>query len=254
MLAYRVIARLDIKYPNLIKGICFEGLRVLGQPADYARKYAKEGADELLYLDTVASLYGRSQLESLIEETCQGAFIPLTVAGGIRSVEGIQQLLNAGADRVAVNSAAVKYPSFVRGATLRYGSQCLSISIEAKRVGGGWGAFTDGGRNPSGKDALQWAQEAVALGAGEILITSIDRDGTRRGPDFDLIAAIHTLQLDVPFVYSGGIRLQDVAQVAAYTDGMAIGASLHYGDCTIQQIKAELSRCGKEVREVVDLT
>jgi len=248
MLAYRVIARLDIKFPNLIKSIQFEGLRVIGQPADYARKYAKEGADELLYIDTVASLYGRNQLEDLIAETSKSAFIPIGVAGGIRSGDDAHRIFQSGADKISVNTAALRNSLLIAEIANEFGNQAITVSIEAKSVNGGWEAYTDGGRNPSGKDAIQWAQEAVRLGAGEILLTSIDRDGTRKGPDFDLLKAIYATNIDVPLVYSGGIRLQDVAEVARYTEGMAIGASLHYGDCTISQIKREISNMGKEVR------
>lgn len=245
MLAYRVIARLDIKGPNLIKGIQFEGLRVLGNPSQFAKKYADEGADELLYIDTVASLYGRNQLESLIENTSAQSFTPFTVAGGVWSVEEVQRLLKSGADKVAVNSAAVKRSGLIREIALRFGSQCLAVSVEAKQVNGGWEAYTDCGRIPSGKDAVRWAHEAAALGAGEILITSIDCDGTRRGHERELLKQI---DVDIPVIYSGGIRLQDVCEVAEYSDGMAIGASLHYGDCTIAKVKEELRKAGKEIR------
>ena len=231
-LAYRVIARLDIKAPNLIKPVQFEGLRVIGNPAEYARKYAEQGADELLYVDVVASLYGRNQLESLIEETSGESFVPITVAGSASVF-----LLQCGADRIAVNSAAIKNPYLIKLIADTVGCQAITVSIEAKRDGKGWEAYTEGGRNPSGKDAIQWARQAVALGAGEILITRIDRDGTRKGPDLDLLAAI---DVDVPVIYSGGIRLQDIRAVANLSDGMAIGASLHYADCTIGQIKDAL--------------
>lgn len=245
MLAYRVLARLDVKFPNLIKGICFEGLRVLGQPADFARKYASEGADELLYIDTVASLYGRSQLESLIEETSGSAFIPLTVAGGVKSWAQASRLLRSGADRICVNTGAILNPRLIEEIAGCAGSQAITVSIEAKRVNGGWEAYTDCGRNPTGRDAISWAQEAVRLGAGEILITSIDRDGTRKGPDLQLLKAI---QVEVPVVYSGGIRLEDATEVAKHSQGMAIGASLHYGNTTIHQVKAALSDAGITVR------
>lgn len=245
MISYRVIARLDIKGGNLIKGIQFEGLRVLGKPSDFAVKYANEGADELLFLDTVASLYGRNQLDSLIEQTSGSAFIPLTVGGGIRCCDAAIHTIRIGADKVSVNTAALNNPSIINDITNSIGSQALSISIEAKRVNGGWEAYTDGGRNPTGRDTVKWAQEAVERGAGEIVITSIDRDGTRKGPDIELLKAI---DVDVPVVYSGGIRLQDVGEVARYSQGMAIAASLHYGDCTIAQVKDALLKAGKEVR------
>lgn len=244
MLAYRVIARLDIKGPNLIKGIQFEGLRVIGKPSVFAKKYADEGADELLYIDTVASLYGRSQLESLIEETTEEIFIHITVGGGIASFESISKLLSCGGDKISINSAAILSPLFLSNGCNKFGSQAISVSIEAKRVNGGWEAYSEAGRTPSGKDAVKWAEEAVRLGAGEILITSIDQDGTRKGPDIALLKAI---DVDVPVIYSGGIRLRDVCEVAEYSDGLAVGASLHYGDCTIQQIKDELRKT-KEIR------
>ena len=248
MLSYRVIARLDIKGPNLIKGVQFEGLRVLGKPADFAKKYAEEGADELLYLDTVASLYGRNQLESLIEETSSGVFVPLTVSGGIASLHDIRRVLNAGADRVAVNSASHAKPELIGEIHDCYGSQVLVCAIEAKRVNGGWEAYIRSGREKTGKEVVGWAKEAEALGAGEILLTSIDKDGTRKGPDWPLLETFKNAGLTIPLIYSGGIRLQDVGQVSEYTEGMAIGASLHYGDCTIKEIKDELKKAGKEVR------
>ena len=244
MVSYRIIARLDIKGPNLIKGIQFEGLRVLGKPGEFARKYADDGADELLYIDTVASLYGRNHLGRLIEESSRDIFIPFAVGGGIRSCGDIRPILESGADKIAVNSAAVLRPSLISEISDRAGSQCLMVSIEAKRVNGGWEAYTHCGRNPSGRDAVKWAREAVSLGAGEILITSIDRDGTRRGPDLELLKAI---DVDVPVIYSGGIRLEDVREVSEHSQGMAIGASLHYGDCTISQVKDAL-RAWKEIR------
>ena len=244
-LSYRVIARLDVKGPNLIKGIQFEGLRVLVKPEDFARKYADEGADELLYIDTVASLYGRNQLEHIIERTTENVFIPITVAGGISSVGDCVAALRHGADRVAVNTAAIRRPNLIREIVGALGSQALTGSIEAKRVNGGWEAYTDHGRIPSGRSCFSWAEEAARLGVGELLITSIDCDGARRGVEFELLKQI---DVDVPVIYSGGIRLKDVAEIAEYTDGMAIGASLHYGDCTISQVKDELRKAGKEVR------
>jgi cyclase len=246
MLAYRVLARLDIKGKNLIKGVQFEGLRVLGNPAQFAKKYADEGADELLYLDTVASLYGRNQLESLIQDTAGSCFTPILVGGGIGKAQSVRNLLQSGADRVAINTACIRHPELIGDIAARFGSQALAVSIEAKRVNGGWEAYTDCGRNPSNRDAIGWANRACSLGAGEILLTSIDRDGTRKGPDIELLQKMQGL--DVPVVYSGGIRLKDVAEVAEYSDGMAIGASLHYGDCTIAQVKDELRKAGKEVR------
>ena len=245
MLAYRVIARLDVKGPNLIKGIQYEGLRVLGKPEDFAKKYADEGADELLYIDTVASLYGRNHLESIIERTAEQCFIPITVAGGLSSVGACLSALRHGADRVAVNTAAIERPDLISEIVGALGSQALTGCIEAKRANGGWECYTHAGRNPTGISVGKWAGALVSRGGGEILVTSIDCDGLRRGHERELLKLI---DVGVPVIYSGGIRLQDVAEVAQYTDGMAIGASLHYGDCTIAQVKDELRRAGKEVR------
>ena len=244
-LAYRVLVRLDVKPPNLIKPLQFEGLRVIGKPAEFAKKYADQGADELLYIDCVASLYGRNQLESLIEETSEEAFVPITVAGGISETGAVRTLLRAGADRIAINTAALKAPHLITEVAASFGCQAISVSIEAKRVNGGWEAYTDCGRNPSGKDAIRWAHEAARLGAGELLITSIDQDGTRKGPDIELLKRI---DVDIPVIACGGIRLQDVCEVAQYSDALAIGASFHYGDCTIAQVKDALRKGGKEVR------
>ena len=244
-LAYRVIARLDVKAPHLVKPLMFEGLRVIGKPAEFAKRYADEGADEILYLDVVASLYGRNQLESLIEETSAEVFVPITVAGGIMEYQQINRLMVAGADRVALNTSALASPEIVRQFAERVGCQAITVSIEAKRVSGGWEAYTDGGRNPSGRCAIQWAIEAARLGAGELLITSIDQDGTRKGPDVELLKRI---DVDIPVIACGGIRLQDVCEVAEYSDALAIGASFHYGDCTIAQVKDALRKGGREVR------
>jgi len=241
MLAYRVIARLDIKGANLIKGVQFEGLRVLGEPGAFAARYAASGADELLYFDSVASLYGRNQLTRLIEATSAEAFVPLTVGGGIGSVEMATEILRTGADKLAVNTAALKCPGLIDALAAKFGSQAVCLSVEAKRVNGGWEAMTEGGRIPSGRSVLTWIAEAVERGAGEVLVTSVDCDGTRCGPDFDLIEAIGAIDVPVPFVYCGGIRLRDVEKVARHTDGMAVGAALHYGDCTIADIKAKLA-------------
>lgn len=238
MTCYRVIARLDIKGPNLIKGIAFEGLRVLGKPADFARKYAQTGADEILYMDTVASLYGRNQLGSLLEETSDGVFIPITVGGGVRSVEDVRRLLRSGADKVAINTAVVNRPELIREIADLFGSQCLTVSIEAKRTEKGWEAYTDCGRERTGKDAVKWAHEAAELGAGELLITSIDRDGTRKGLDADLLDEI---EVDCPVVAAGGFGKENDYQTCLKADALAVGTSLHYGKVTIPEIKDRLS-------------
>lgn len=243
-LAFRVISRLDIKGKNLIKGVRMEGLRIIGKPSDYAKKYADEGADELLYMDTVASLYGRNQLHSLLEETCEHSFVPITVGGGIRSVEDVRQILRAGADKVAINTGAISNPILVKDVASHFGSQCVVVSIEAKRVNGNWECFTDCGRERTGKDAVCWAHEAAELGAGELLITSIDQDGTRGGFDSDLLSQI---EVDIPVIASGGMGCLDHLDAVLAVDAVAIGTAFHYGDVTIPQVKSRLS-AHKEVR------
>lgn len=225
----RLIARLDIKGPNVVKGIQFEGLRVVGNPAQLARKYAEEGAHELLYLDSVASLYGRNQLEGLLTRTTDEVFVPVTVGGGIKSIGDMDRLLRAGADSIAINTAAIKDPDFIRRAADHYGNQAIVVSIEAKRTRGGWECYTDCGREKTGKCVIQWAEEAERLGAGEIFLTSIDQDGTMRGPDLELIKSL--AHLGVPLAYGGGIRGQEdiKAAQAAGANAVAIGAALHYG-------------------------
>ncbi len=238
----RLIARLDIKGANVVKGINFEGLRVVGKPADLAKKYAEAGADELLYLDTVATLYGRNQLEALLEKTCEEVFIPVTVGGGIASCGTARSLLRAGADKVAVNTAAVKSPDLIARIADQCGTQALCISIEAKRVNGGWEAYTDNGREKTGKDAVRWAHEAVEFGAGELLITSIDQDGTRKGFDVALIKAIAP-NVSVPVTACGGAgSLDHIKQVIreGKADAVAMASVLHSGRLTFEEIRKGL--------------
>lgn len=243
----RLIARLDIKGPNVVKGVQMEGLRVVGKPEDLGRKYANEGADELLYIDTVATLYGRNQLESLLEKTCEEVFIPITVGGGIKSMVDIKRLFSAGADKVCINTAGIKSPNFIKDAASYYGSQAVVVSIEAKKTPTGWEAYTDNGREKTGKDAIRWAHEAVELGAGEILLTSVDKDGTRKGFDTALIKALGTLP--VPVTVSGGMGSTEHALEAlkAGADALAIGTLLHQGKISFQELRASVSR--KTLRE-----
>lgn len=236
----RLIPRLDIKGPNCVKSIAFEGLRVVGEPGALARKYAKE-ADEIIYLDTVASLYGRNQLAALLEQTTSEVFIPVTVGGGIGSLQDARRVLNAGADKVAINTAAIKRPELITELAGYFGSQAVVVSIEAKRQpAGGWEAYTDNGRERSGRDAVAWAAECVERGAGEILITSVDRDGTRRGFDLDLIRAV--AGLPVPVVASGGMGSIEDAR-SAYEAGacVAIASVLHYNKLTLKEIRNGLA-------------
>ena len=201
----RLIARLDIKAPNLIKGIHLEGLRKMGDPNVFARRYYEAGVDELLYMDIVASLYERNSLTDVIRYTAQNIFIPFTVGGGVRSVEDVESLLRAGADKVAMNTAATRRPELISEAARRFGSQCVVLSIEAKRrsTGDGWEAYTDNGREHTGRDVVEWAQQGAALGAGEVLLTSVDREGTRQGMDAELIAAVSDV-VSIPVIASGG--------------------------------------------------
>lgn len=234
----RLIARLDIKGPNVVKGINLEGLRVVGRPEDLAKKYAEQGADELLYIDCVASLYGRNQLADLLDRTTRDVFIPVTVGGGIKSREDVQRLLGAGADKVAINTAAIKAPSLIRELADSYGSQAIVCSVEAKRRKDGWEAYTDNGREKTGRDAVEWAQEAVDLGAGEILLTSIDQEGTQRGFDLDLVALIAP-NVPVPVTACGGMgNLHHLSEVIdrAKADAVAMASVLHYNKTNFQEM------------------
>lgn len=237
----RLIARLDIKGELLIKGVQFEGLRVIGDPWEYALRYAEQ-ADELLYIDTVATLYGRNQLESLIEKVSEKVFIPITVGGGIRSVDDVGALLRCGADKVAVNSAAIRQPRLITQCADRFGSQAICVSIEAKHTSNGragWEAYTDNGRERSGRDAVEWAFEAVERGAGELLVTSIDRDGTCRGFDTALIAAIAP-HVPVPVIAGGGMgsleHLLDVLTIGR-ADAVAVASCVHSGKVSFSAMR-----------------
>lgn len=249
-LATRVIARLDIKGPNLVKGIHLEGLRVIGDPAEYALRYYGEGADELIYVDIVASLYQRNNLVDVVERTASQIFVPLTVGGGVRSLDDINTLLRAGADKVAINTAAVQRPELLREASRVFGAQAIVLSIEAKRrPGGGWEAYTDNGREKTGIDAVDWARRAVDLGAGEILVTSVDQEGTRRGFDRELIRAIGPT-VSVPVIACGGAgQVSHVAEAAGDgADAVAVASLLHYRTETVASLKLGLAAAGLEVR------
>ena len=250
-LACRLIARLDIKGPNLVKGIHLEGLRVIGDPAEHALHYYREGADELLYIDIVASLYERNNLVDVVARTASEIFVPMTVGGGIRTVEDITQMLRAGADKVAINTAAIRRPAFVTEAGRVFGAQCIVVSIEAKRLrNGGWEAYTDNGRERTGLDAVEWAHRAVELGAGELLITSVDMEGTRRGFDLELISAIGP-RVSVPVIAGGGAGTVEHAAEALRrgADAVAVASLLHYKMETVSSIKSGLKDRGLEVRE-----
>jgi cyclase len=227
----RIIPRLDIKGQNLVKGIHLEGLRVLGKPERFARYYYEQGADELLYVDIVASLYGRNNLLAIIERTAREIFIPLTVGGGLRSIEDIRNALRAGADKVAINTAAVRCPGFLREAAQKFGSSTVVLSIEAiKQPSGNYEAYTDNGRERAGLDVFEWAMRGVELGAGEILVTSVDREGTGLGFDLELSRRMAEL-VPVPVIACGGAAtVEHVKQVAtiAKVQAVSIASVLHY--------------------------
>jgi len=227
----RIIPRLEIKGPDLVKGIHFEGLRVLGRPEDFARHYYDAGADELLYVDAVASLYGRNSLLNIVERTARDIFIPLTVGGGLRSLDDIRAVLRAGADKVAVNTAAIANPELIAEAAHKFGSSTITVSIAAiRQPDGGYKAFTDFGREESGVDVFDWAARAVELGAGELLVTSVDRDGTGRGYDLDLIRRIAEA-VPIPVIAGGGAGTRaHVAEVIAEgrADAVSLASLLHY--------------------------
>ncbi len=227
----RIIPKLDIKGPNLVKGINFEGLRVLGKPEDFALKYYEEGADEIIYMDVVASLYGRNNLLEIVERTARNIFIPLTVGGGVRTIKDIRALLRAGADKVAINTAAVKNPKLISKAAKVFGSQCVVILIEAKKnENGSYECYIDNGRERTGIDVFEWAKRVVELGAGEIFVTSIDKDGTGKGYDIELISKITDL-VSVPVIACGGAgKKEHIAEVIKIGKADAVSAAsiLHY--------------------------
>lgn len=249
--AMRIIARLDIKAPNLVKGIHLEGLRVIGDPAEHAIRYYQQGADEILYVDIVASLYERNSIADLVERTANQIYVPLTVGGGIRTVQDIHNLLRAGADKVAINTAAVRHPALLTEAARIFGSQCIVISVQAKlQAPGKWEVYTDNGREHTGLDAIEWTKRAVELGAGEVLLTSVDQEGTRRGFDLDLISAIAP-QMGVPVIACGGAgSIEHVAQaVGVGADAIAVAGLLHYKMETVGSLKAGLALMGVDVRQ-----
>lgn len=247
----RLIARLDVKGPTLIKGVHLEGLRVLGDPQDYAKRYYAQGADELIYMDIVASLYGRSKLTEIVRRAAEDVFIPMTVGGGIRSIEDVRDLLGAGADKVAINTAAVHHPELIHDVARRFGSQCMVLSIEAKQQGAGhWEVYTDCGRERTGLDVVEWARKGESLGAGEILLTSIDREGTRQGFDVELTRAVASA-VGIPVIASGGMgKASDLVDVIrqGQADAVAMADVLHYQRSTLSELRQAMQDCGIQVR------
>lgn len=246
----RLIARLDIKGPNLIKGIHLEGLRVIGDPQVFARRYYEQGADEFIYMDTVASLYGRNNLQEIVRRAAQDIFVPMTVGGGIRSIDDVTEILRSGADKVAINTAAVARPQLISEVSRRFGSQCMVLGVEAKRVGPGkWEAYTDNGREHTGLDVIDWCQRGYELGAGEILLTSVDQEGTRKGFDTALIEAVGAA-IPIPVIASGGMgtfqHLTDAVQAGA--DAIAMADILHYNRSTLEELRSAALGVGLNVR------
>lgn len=249
----RLIARLDIKGPNLIKGVHLEGLRVVGDPQVFAESYYHDGIDELIYMDIVASLYGRNNLTEIVRRTAENIFVPLTVGGGIRTTDDVRELLRAGADKIAVNTAATRRPELITEIARRFGSQCVVLSIEAKRRReGGWEAYVDNGREKTGMDAIAWAKHGEQLGAGEILVTSVDQEGTRKGMDCELIRTI-TDAVKIPVIASGGAGSpDDVVKAIAegHADAVAIADILHYKRHSLREIRAAAIEAGIHVRRI----
>ncbi len=252
MNAKRIIARLDIKANRLIKGIHLEGWRFLeGEPKDFCKHYYEEGADEILYIDSVASLYNRDVIKEIIKQTTKNVFVPITVGGGIRTVEDAGDILRSGADKIAINSQALKTPEIISEIANRFGSQCMVLSIQAKRASNGvWEAWYDSARERTNLDVIKWAKEGVERGAGEILLTSIDNEGTEKGFDHDLVSEVSSA-VNVPVIASGGFgKISDFINVAKTggADAVAIARSLHYKKISIRDIKNVAIEHGINVR------
>ncbi len=247
----RVLARLDIKGPNLIKGVHLEGLRIVGNPIKFASKYYLEGIDEILFLDSVASLYGRNHLADIIRVTARDVFVPITVGGGIRSVADAKDVLNSGADKIAVNSAAVARPKLIKEIAESFGSQAMVLSVEAKRTQNNqWEVYTDNGREKSGLLVKEWVEQAQSLGAGEVLVTSVDNEGTCRGFDVDLMKQVSST-VSLPIIASGGMgKLSDLDELIEGSDisAVAIANILHYEKKLIPEIKKQIASLGVKVR------
>ena len=247
----RLIARLDIKGANLIKGVHLEGLRVIGAPNEHAKRYYEQGVDELIYMDCVASLYGRNHLGNIVSAAVKNIFVPMTVGGGIRSVDDATQILRAGADKVAVNTAATANPQLITEIARRFGSQCMVLSIEAKQVGAErWEVYTDNGRERTGLDVIEWVKRGVAMGAGEVLLTSVDREGTRKGFDIALVSAV-TAEVSVPVIASGGMgKAEDLLEVVheGGADAVALADILHFKRAEVGDIRAVAEAAGLGVR------
>jgi cyclase len=249
-LAKRIIPCLDVTNGRVVKGVNFVELQDAGDPVAISRRYNEEGADELTFLDITASSDNRDLILHIIEEVAAQVFIPLTVGGGVRKIEDVRRLLNAGADKVSINTSAVQNPQLVAEASGRYGSQCIVVAIDAKQVGGGWEVFIHGGRTATGLNAIEWAKNMQRLGAGEILLTSMDRDGTRNGFDLALTRAVSD-SVDVPVIASGGVgNLSHLVDgiIEGHADAVLAASIFHFGEYSIRQAKEYMAQHGIEVR------
>ncbi|MDE1989280.1 MAG: imidazole glycerol phosphate synthase subunit HisF [Betaproteobacteria bacterium] len=251
-LAKRIIPCLDVNAGRVVKGVNFVGLRDAGDPVEIARRYDEQGADEVTFLDITASSEGRGLIIPIIEAVSAQVFIPLTVGGGVREVTDVRRLLNAGADKVSINTSAVQNPGLVAEAAQRFGSQCIVVAIDAKRANtpSGWEVFTHGGRKGTGLDAIAWAEHCAGLGAGELLLTSMDRDGTKEGFDLDLTRAVADA-VGVPVIASGGVgHLQHLCDgiQKGHADAVLAASIFHYGEFTVRQAKDFMAAQGIEVR------
>ncbi len=250
-LAKRIIPCLDVDAGRVVKGVRFVDIRDAGDPVEIARRYDAEGADEITFLDITASHEDRETLVHVVEAVASQVFIPLTVGGGIRTLDDIRRMLHAGADKVAINTAAVHRPEFVREAAERFGSQCIVVAIDAKQVGPGrWEIFTHGGRRPTGLDAVDWARRMAGYGAGELLLTSMDRDGTKQGFDLALTRAVADA-VPVPVIASGGVgNLQHLVEgiLEGHADAVLAASIFHFGEYTIAEAKEAMRAAGIEVR------
>lgn len=247
----RLIARLDVKGPKLVKGIHLEGLKFIGDPQEFARKYYQHGIDEIIYLDAVASLYGRESLLEVVRHTAKSVFIPITVGGGIRSVDDATEVLRAGADKVSINTGAVKNPKLITEIAKRYGTQCAVLSVDVRKIEKGkWEVFIENGRERTGIDALEWICQGVKHGAGELLLTSIDQEGTRKGFDLELIKTVTAL-IDIPVIASGGMNTtEDLIKVVQQSgaDAVAMADVLHHNRLSLAEIRANSIKAGLNVR------
>lgn len=253
-LAKRIIPCLDVTAGRVVKGVNFVALKDAGDPVEIARRYDDQGADELTFLDITASSDDRDLILHIIEAVAAQVFIPLTVGGGVRAVEDVRRLLNAGADKVSINTAAVQNPQLVADASGRYGAQCIVVAVDARRVPGAdplrWEVYTHGGRRATGLDAVEWGGKMQAMGAGEILLTSMDRDGTRAGFDLELTRAF-SAALDIPIIASGGVgTLAHLAEgvTIGHADAVLAASIFHYGEHTVRQAKEYMAQQGIEVR------